>query len=119
MFDDSKKIDKICEDIAFHRDLKSYYDYMAEQSQKDDAEVGGINLCNYHSSKGREWNTVFLLESGDSTRNLTDETQVQALNTAYVASTRAMERLYIATESDRGYPDYLNFMRADRKMWYG
>lgn len=117
-YDEVKKIRQICDNMSLHRDLHSYYEYMCEQAAKDDSEVGGINLCNYHSSKGREWKTVFLLESKKSSFCPTDEATVQALNTAYVASTRAMQRLIVSTESDTGYPDYLNFMKSERKLWF-
>ncbi len=117
-YDEIKKIRRVCDNMSMHRDLGSYFEYMSEQASKDDAEVGGVNLCNYHSSKGREWDTVFLLENKSSSFCPTEEAEVQALNTAYVASTRAKQRLIISTETDSGYPDYLDFMKSKRQIWF-
>lgn len=117
-YDEIKKIRRVCDNMSMHRDLGSYFEYMSEQAAKDDAEVGGVNLCNYHSSKGREWDTVFLLENKGSSFCPTEEAEVQALNTAYVASTRAKQRLIISTETDSGYPNYLDFMKSKRQTWF-
>lgn len=60
-------------------------------------QVQGVTvLCSYHRSKGREWPNVYLLDHDknmSTKRELRDWEKVQNENLAYVAYTRAQERL--------------------------
>ena len=118
MFSDSRKIDRICSEISFHRSLKKYWQYLVERISRDDVPEEGINLCTYHSSKGREWQTVFLLENENSTICKTAQDMTVSRNAAYVACTRARRNLLISTETKTGYPCYFDFMKEKRRVWY-
>jgi hypothetical protein len=72
----------------------------AEAAKTEHACNEAINLGTIHSSKGREWSVVVLIDadnenfvSGDEGSNLDPE---QDRNLAYVACSRAKERLYIS-----------------------
>ena len=118
MFSDSRKIDRICSEISFHRSLEKYWQYLIERIRSDDIPEEGINLCTYHSSKGREWQTVFLLENETSTICKTAQDMTVSRNAAYVACTRARRNLLISTETKTGYPCYFDFMKGKRRVWY-
>ena len=118
MFSDSRKIDRICSEINLHRSLKKYWEYLVERISKDEIPEEGINLCTYHSSKGREWQTVFLLENENSTICKTAQDMTVSRNVAYVACTRAKRNLLISTETQTGYPTYFDFMKDRRRTWY-
>ena len=118
MLSDSRKIDRVCSEISMHRSLEMYWRYLVEKISSDDVEDEGINLCTYHSSKGREWDTVFLLEDENSTFCKTAQDMTVARNAAYVACTRARRNLLISTETQKGYPVYFDFMKGKRRVWY-
>ena len=118
MLSDSRKIDRVCSEISMHRSLEMYWRYLVDKISSDDVEEEGINLCTYHSSKGREWDTVFLLEDENSTFCKTAQDMTVARNAAYVACTRARRNLLISTETQKGYPVYLDFMKGKRRVWY-
>ena len=118
MFSDSRKIDRICSEINLHRSLKKYWEYLVDRISKDEIPEEGINLCTYHSSKGREWQTVFLLENENSTICKTAQDMTVSRNVAYVACTRAKRNLLISTETQTGYPTYFDFMKDRRRTWY-
>ena len=100
------------------RSLKKYWQYLVERIIRDDVPEEGINLCTYHSSKGREWQTVFLLENENSTICKTAQDMTVSRNAAYVACTRARRNLLISTETKTGYPCYFDFMKEKRRVWY-
>ncbi len=118
MFSDAKKIDRICGEIKLHKSLERYWQYLLEKENNDDSQTEGINLCTYHSSKGREWQSVFLLESENSAFCKTAQDMAVSRNTAYVACTRARRNLLISTETKTGYPCYFDFMKEKRRVWY-
>lgn len=118
MLSDSRKIDRVCSEISMHRSLEMYWRYLVDKISSDDVEDDGINLCTYHSSKGREWDTVFLLEDENSTFCKTAQDMTVARNAAYVACTRARRNLLISTETQKGYPVYFDFMKGKRRVWY-
>ena len=118
MLSDSRKIDRVCSEISMHRSLEMYWRYLIDKISSDDVEDEGINLCTYHSSKGREWDTVFLLEDENSTFCKTAQDMTVARNAAYVACTRARRNLLISTETQKGYPVYFDFMKGKRRVWY-
>lgn len=118
MFSDSRKIDRICSEITLHRSLEKYWRYLVDRISRDDIPEEGINLCTYHSSKGREWQTVFLLESENSTICKTEQDMTVSRNAAYVACTRARRNLLISTETQTGFPSYFDFMKEKRRTWY-
>ena len=118
MFSDSRKIERICSEITMHRSLEKYWEYLVERIESDDVPEEGINLCTYHSSKGREWQTVFLLESENTDICRTAQDMTVSRNTAYVACTRARRNLLISTETGTGFPCYFDFMKDRRRVWY-
>ena len=118
MLSDSRKIDRICSEITLHRSLEKYWRYLVDRISRDDIPEEGINLCTYHSSKGREWQTVFLLESENSTLCKTEQDMTVSRNAAYVACTRARRNLLISTETQTGFPSYFDFMKEKRRTWY-
>ena len=118
MLSDSRKIDRICSEINMHRNLEMYWRYLIGKISNEEAEDEGINLCTYHSSKGREWQTVFLLENENSTICKTAQDMTVARNAAYVACTRARRNLLISTETQTGFPLYFDFMKDKRRVWY-
>ena len=118
MFSDSRRIERICSEITMHRSLEKYWQYLTARIEADEEVEEGINLCTYHSSKGREWQTVFLLESGNSSFCKTAQDMTVSRNAAYVACTRARRNLLISTETQTGYPCYFDFMKEKRRVWY-
>lgn len=118
--DGMKKVDSVCSEAETFSDIRKFYEYLAEKaSSSDDLLSSAVQLCTYHSSKGREWNTVILLENSNSTRVKTDRDMTIARNTAYVASTRAMKSLIISTVVPNGTPSYFNFLKNHAQIWDG
>ena len=101
--------------------INEFYKYLLEKSQEDNKESNCIELCTYHSSKGREWNHVFLCESGRTMRTnlMSDHDKLVARNLAYVATTRAKKQLVIVTKEQDPVPFYLDFYLGNRRIWNG
>ena len=115
---DVRFINRVCDNFKFHHTFDNYFHYMEEQDYtEEDSDSTGINLCGYHMSKGREGDTVFLLEDANSTKVKSDQDMVIARNTAYVAATRAKKHLLITTETNNGFPQYFDFMKRQRERF--
>jgi DNA helicase-2/ATP-dependent DNA helicase PcrA len=86
-------LDKFLESIALYTDVDKY--------QPDE---NSVSLLTVHASKGLEWNTVFLvgMEEGifPSARSMNEDIEEER-RLAYVAITRAKERLFITHASER------------------
>jgi DNA helicase-2/ATP-dependent DNA helicase PcrA len=88
--------------------LDAFLESIALYTDTDKYEPGSdaVNLLTIHSAKGLEWNTVFLVGAEDgifpSARSLnTPEDTEEERRLAYVAITRARERLFITHASER------------------
>ena len=71
----------------------------------DRNSAGLLTLCTAHKSKGREWNTVFLLDANEympSKWARQKWQQEQELNLIYVAYTRAMTNLHFISSNRWG-----------------
>ena len=68
----------------------------------EDASAKVVLLSSIHKSKGREWPTVFWLQTGPSAWARKEWEQEQEDNLCYVAATRAIEKLILVDISKEG-----------------
>lgn len=117
-FQDIRKIRKISESAAHFGTLGEFLAHLRRESAADGEEQADVELSTFHSSKGREWDSVSVMDSESSTRRRTGISLRTARNAAYVACTRAKKNLLVSTETETGYPDYFSFMKGQRRVWY-
>lgn len=117
-------IDSVLEELADYPTVPAFLGYVAELKEKMDAMRSSelntddfISMMTIHTSKGMEWDTVFLigaydgcLPSGRDDADLEEERRL-----LYVAVTRAKERLYISyprmTEQNDSPNEVSRFLR--------
>ncbi len=99
--------------------LKDWLEVMEEyrSSLKEKEPDDGVNLMTFHSSKGLEFDTVFIIDlvegSVPSNRAKTEEEIEEERRALYVAMTRAKEKLYVLSSRERlgRFPDESRFVK--------
>ncbi len=108
--------------VASHfKDLPAFLENVALLTQDDEvrADANAVTLMTFHSAKGLEFNTVFVcgLEEGvfPHTRSMLEDPSLsEERRLAYVAMTRAKERLYLLHAAMRNLYGQTLFNSASR-----
>lgn len=119
-FSEVKLVTNVNEESKYYGNVNEFYKYLVSCVKKEDENKEYVELSTFHSSKGREWKNVFLIESASSQRaNMSTHDEIVQRNLAYVAATRAREQLIITSLEDDGAPKYLDFYKNRKMEWTG
>ena len=84
---------------AWSAHMDAYREQLAKQRQKEEEQADGVNLMTMHSSKGLEFQVVYILDANEGItphhKAVLDPELEEERRMFYVAMTRAKERLHI------------------------
>ena len=84
---------------AWTAHMDAYREQLAKQRQKEEEQADGVNLMTMHSSKGLEFQVVYILDANEGItphhKAVLDPELEEERRMFYVAMTRAKERLHI------------------------